>query len=169
MSSAAFCFLTLFSGIIVQMFFRISGIYLPATTLCVFYLAVAYGPRIGVLCGLAAGIVIFCLCGAVNWDLLLIPPAIALLGAWWPHHSEVQHPLRSFLPGICVASVTAFISLIQVADFGSLGIAASYLALAAISGGILLPTIVWGLDKIAKRCGTPMYQAARIRIMKQDR
>ena len=169
MSSAAFCFLTLFCGIFVQMCFRIAGIYLPTTELCIFYLAVSHGPRIGVICGILAGTVLFGLCGANNWDILLMSQAIALLGAWWPHHSEVQHPLLSFLPGICDAAATAFTSLLQVTGYDNLGIAASYLAVAAISGGMLLPVIVWFFDKVAKRCGTPRYQAARIRVMKQDR
>ncbi len=170
MSPAAFCFLTLFTGILSQMLFRILGLYIPAAALTIFYISVTYGPRVGIICSFLTAICLVGLCGTTDFLALLCLPGVAGFGAWWPYKTEVQHPILSSLPGILVMAALSLLAQLSVIDIHHQWVLIlSSLAVSAVAGAILMPVTVGFFDWIAVRCGLFRYQDARTRILSRER
>lgn len=166
MAITAFIFLTVFISIYLEVLTGSMGIIVPLTGAAVFYLAIAYGWRTGLVISLVAGSAIDMLYGRA----LLITPYCMMLTVFasllWLHKGDPVSALPNLIPGALTAFIVTFPWLALNTYFNHNYLQNLYLLIfSVLCGALMLPILIPIFDYIAEKQGLPLYRKAKAQAM----
>lgn len=163
-----FIFLVIFVSLYFEVMAGSMGIFIPLTSLAVFYFAINRGWVVGMLIGMIAGTVLDLLYGRT----LMLSPFTMMFAAgislFWLHQGDPESVLLHFLPGAFVAFINTFpILLINSIHYGSYMQNFFNLIFSTVAGALILPIMIPLLDALAKKVAIPLYRGAKARALER--
>jgi hypothetical protein len=168
MAVSSFIFLIVFTSIYFEVIAGTMGIILPLTAIAIFYLAITFGWKRGILLSVLAGTVIDMLYGRsiiVSPYLMIFTVAASM---FWLHKGDPVSILPNLIPGATASFLVTF-PLLAVNTYRTELYTknAFILLVAVISGGFLLPIMIAFFDYLAEKQGLPLYRKAKAAAMDQ--
>jgi hypothetical protein len=163
-----FVFLIIFVSLYCEVLVGSMGIFIPITSLSVFYFAIHRGWIAGMFIGLIAGTTLDLLYGRTLLLSSFTMMFVAGISIFWLHKGEPESVLLHFLPGAFVAFITTFpLLIINSFQYGSFVQNLLNLIFCTVAGAILLPVMIPLFDSLAKKVELPLYSGAKSRALER--
>ena len=166
MAVGAFIFLILFFSVYLEVLLGSAGIIVPLSAISIFYLAVTFGWKNGILLSIITGTVIDMLYGRT----IIITPYLMMLtvaaGTFWLHKGDPVSIMPHLIPGATVALIITLPFLAFNAYRTDMFLNNLYkLTISIVSGSLLLPMMIAFFDYLAFKQGMPLYRKAKAAIL----
>jgi len=163
-----FVFLVIFLSLYFEVLVGSMGIFIPLTSLSVFYFAINRGWIAGMFIGIIAGAALDLLYGRTMMLSPFTMMFIAIISVFWLHKGEPESVLLHFLPGAFVAFIVTFpILFINSCLYESFMQNFFNLVFSTVAGAMLMPVMIPLYDALAEKAELPLYRGAKARALER--